>query len=244
MDNISVIISSCDKYSYLWDIQLQLFDRYWPTCPYPVYMLSENSKVPSFDTQLNIKNFNTGKQSTGPSDWSDILIQALQSIDSEYIIYLQEDYVFTRPVDSQRLNELLDYVKEHKCNYVRFYTAPPGNGHQVQISEGVALREITPGSQWRTSLMVAVWRKETLQALLESAPGINPWSFEQSINSDAFDKFYCIDLPEYGQSDILPFIGIYGSSNGYSFYPVAIELLEKEGVKKLNGENINYNIKL
>lgn len=244
MHNTSVIISSCDKYSYLWDIQLQLFDRYWPTCPYPVYMVSENNKIPSFATELKLNSFTTGKQPTGPSDWSTNLLEMLDSIDSEYIIYLQEDYVFTRPVDEERLSKLLDYVHNNKVNYVRFYTAPAGNGDRIEVAEGVAIKEIIPGTKWRTSLMVAIWRKETLQQLLNSAPGIDPWSFEHSINSNSFDKFYCLDLPNYDDSDILPFIGIYGSSNGYSFYPVAIELLEKEGIKKLNGENINYSIRL
>lgn len=244
MSNVSIIISSCDRYSYLWDIQLQLFHKYWANCPYPIYMVSENQTIPSFDTNLKLHNFTTGKEPTGPSDWSANLLQALKSITSEYIIYFQEDYVFTNVVEEDSLFKLLDYIQANKVNYVRFYTAPPGNGYSISITDNVAIREITSGTEWRTSLMVAIWRKETLQQLLENTPGVTPWSFERTTDSSGFDKFYCLDLPEYGTSAILPFIGIYGSSNGFAFYPAAIELLEKENIKKLNGDNINYNIKL
>lgn len=207
-------------------------------------MVSENHKLPDLKTTLNLNSFTTDKQPTGASDWSTNLLEILNKIDSEYIIYFQEDYVFTRSVDENRLAKLLQYIENNKVNYVRFYTAPPGNGSRIEVADEVAIKEITPGSQWRTSLMVAVWRKETLQSLLKSAPGIDPWSFEQRVDSNHFDKFYCLDLPNNDESDILPFIGIYGSSNGYSFYPVAVELLEKEGIKKLNGDNIDYTIKL
>lgn len=207
-------------------------------------MVSDTNKLPDFKTTLKLNSLTTDRQPTGPSDWSANLINALTAVDSEYIIYLQEDYVFTRPVDQQRLNTLLDYIQNNKVNYVRFYTAPPGNGEQIHVSDNIDIKEILPGSQWRTSLMVAIWKKETLQMLLNNAPGIDPWSFERVVDSNSFDKFYCLDLPKNDESDILPFIGIYGSSNGYSFYPAAIELLEKEGIKKLDGQNLNYNIRL
>jgi hypothetical protein len=37
---------------------------------------------------------------------------------------------------------------------------------------------------------------------------------------------------------------MYGSSGGYTFYPMIVDLLNKEGIKKLNGEEINFNIQL
>lgn len=243
-NDVSIVISSCDKYHYLWDIQLQLLDRYWPDCPYNIYMISENGKLPDFKTNLKLYNFNTNKTPIGPSDWSNNLLEFLPTIDSKYIIYLQEDYVFTRNVDNVRLDILLKYININDINYVRFYTAPSGNGETINIADGVSIKEILKDSPWRSSLMVAIWKKDTLYTILTQVPGINPWQFEQCTNCNQFDKFYCINLPKHDDSDILPFLGMYGSSGGYTFYPAIVDLLNKEGIKKLNGEEINFNIQL
>jgi hypothetical protein len=87
-----------------------------------------------------------------------------------------------------------------------------------------------------------LWNKNTLLTMLQGLPNITPWTFEMTSNT--FEKFYCIDLPSTGQTDVLPYMGIYGSSNGFTFYPSAIEFLEREGIKKLNGSPIDYNIRL
>jgi hypothetical protein len=206
-------------------------------------MISESSKIPDFQNNLKLINYNTNKPTIGPSDWSSALLSLLKSIDSDYVIYMQEDYVFTNYVDQDKLNSIFNYAKQNDVNYIRFYTGPPGNGNSVEIEPGLSIREILPGTKWRTSLMVAIWKRESLISLLDSHQNINPWQFE-TISSDHMDKFYCIDLPINDTSDVLPFLGMYGSTNGYSFYPIIVDFLSKEGIKKLDGSEIDFNIKL
>jgi hypothetical protein len=243
MKNPSIIISSCDKYHYLWDIQLQFFNKYWNNCPYDIFVVSESSKIPDFKTNLKLINYNTNKPTTGPSDWSSALSSVLEHIESEYIIYMQEDYIFTDYVNQNKLDLIFDYVEKNDINYIRFYTSPPGNGNSIELDSGLSIKEILPNSKWRTSLMVAIWKKQTLLSLLDTNQNINPWQFE-NIHSSHLDKFYCIDLPTNDSSDVLPFLGMYGSTNNYTFYPMIIDLLNKEGIKKLDGSEIDFNIKL
>lgn len=242
MSDLSIVISSCNRYHYLWDIQLQLFNKYWSQCQYPIYVVSESSVLPNISTDLKLHNFNVGNAENGPTDWSYMLETVLRSIDSEYILYMQEDYVFTDFVKEEKLTSLLKYVKENKINYLRFYTSPAGNGESIVVDEDVAIKEILPGSQWRSSLMVALWKKDTLLSLL-SGLTITPWQFEH-LNTDHIDKFYCIDLPNTDSSDVLPFLGMYGSTNGHTFYPMIVDLLNRNGIKKLDGSSIDFNIKL
>lgn len=243
MKDLSIVISSCNKYHYLWDIQLQLFNKFWPQCPYEIYVISESSELPQMDTNLKLNNYNTNKQPTGPSDWSPALRDALSKIDSKYILYLQEDYIFTDFVDESRFEALLQYAMENELNYIRFYTGPPGNGNVVQIQEDVRIREILPGSRWRNNLMLALWKKETLTSMLKQHPAITPWQFEH-LSSDQYEKFYCIDIPTNDSSDILPFLGMYGSTNGFTFYPVIVDFLQHQDIKKLDGSDIDFNIVL
>ena len=243
MNTIPVIVSSCDKYRYLWDIQLQLFNKYWKDCPHPIYYLSENSDFPKLQTTLNLKNVKFNMDSNGPTDWSYMLKTFLERIDSEYFIYMQEDYVLIDYVNQNDLNFLVDYVVNNEINYVRFITSPPGNGISLEVNENVFIREITKGEQWRTSLMAAIWKKSTFLELLDGNENITPWKFE-GINSDAFDKFYCIDLIDNDETDIIPFAGLFGSSNGFGIYPHLVPFLKKEELKMLDGSDINYEIRL
>ncbi len=242
MKDLSIVISSCNRYQYLWDIQLQLFNKYWSNCPYSIYVISENSTLPNILTNLKLHNFNVGNETVGPSDWSYMLECALKAIDSEYILYIQEDYVFTDFIQQNRFQSVLNYVMSNDINYLRFYTGPPGNGPICNIDATTSIREILPNSQWRSSLMLALWKKDALLSLVEGL-SITPWQFEH-MNTNHLDKFYCLNLSTNDSSDVLPFLGMYGSTNGFTFYPIIIDLLEKEGVTKLDGSPINYNIKL
>lgn len=242
--NVSIVVSSCNKYSYLWDIQLALFKKYWPDCPFKIYMVSENTSLPDMDLgKLQVVNYNTNLPTTGPKDWSLSLIDVLNFITSDYIIYLQEDYVFTKTIDANRLESLLQFSIDNAINYVRFYTAPPGNGELVHVDESIAIKEILPGTRWRNSLSLAIWNKKTLLSILSKTPGINPWEFELYENND-FDKFYCIHTEDYGSSDIIHWMGLYGSSNGFGIYPQAVEFLQREEITKASGESIDFNIRL
>jgi len=242
MKELSIIISSCNRYHYLWDIQLQLFDKYWGDCPYNIYYVSENSELPTISTNLKLHNFNVKNAPMGASDWSYMLQNVLKYVESEYVLYMQEDYIFTNHIHNLRFESVFKYIKTNDINYLRFYTGPPGNGKICNIDTNTSIREILPESSWRGNLMLALWKKNTLLSLVNGL-NITPWQFEHT-NTNHFDKFYCINLPTNDCSDILPFLGMYGSSNGFTFYPEVIELLTKHQIKKLDGTDIDFNIKL
>ena len=243
MKQVSVVISSCDKYHYLWDIQLQVWAKHWPDCPYDVYMLSEHGQLPEVEVPFTLFNCNTNRPVTGAGDWSLNLIDLLSHLDSEYMIYSQEDYIFLTPVDTNRLGVLMNYVAVNKLNYVRFYLSPGGNGDRIELDENLSIREILPNSPWRSNLSMAIWKREVLLETLRKHAGIAPWSFEH-VGCNEYDKFYCIDTVLEGETDIFPWYGMYGSSNGYGIYPTIEPILTKFGIKKADGSDINYDIRL
>jgi hypothetical protein len=243
MKRIPIIVSSCNKYIYLWDIQLQLFYKYWKECPHEIYYISETSQLPIFDSKLKLENINLNIETSGPSDWSYMLRMFLNNLDSDYFIYTQEDYILTDYVDQNRLDKLIKYVVDNNINYVRFIASPGGNGDIILIDDDVSIREITQGQQWRTSLMFAIWNKDVFLQLLNSDMNITPWQFE-NINSNTLDKFYCLDIEDDGECDIIQFAGMYGSSNNHGIYPNIVDFLKGQDMKMIDGSPINYEIRL
>lgn len=91
--------------------------------------------------------------------------------------------------------------------------------------------------------MVAIWNKNVFLELLNSDMNITPWQFE-NVNSNTFDKFYCLDIEDDGECDIIPFAGMYGSSNNHGIYPNVVNFLKGQDMKMIDGSPINYEIRL
>jgi hypothetical protein len=225
MTEIAVVISSCDKFKFLWNAQLSLFDKNWPNCPYEIHMLSESSSLDYKSETLKLNNFNTGIEPRGPGDWSGNLRKILDTLTAPYILYLQEDYALTEPVDQEKLDILIQYAVDNDLDYVRFCTEPGGNGEIIHVVDGVVIQAINPGSAFRTALSVAIWKKSTLLELLgPDGTDIDPWGFEK-VGADKYDKFYCVVVPSdqpscrftgVSNSTIIRHLGMHGA--GQSVY--------------------------
>src|SRR6056297_2308057 len=107
----SIIVSSYDGYSDIWRPFFELFFRYWPDCPFPIHLITNKLTYPD----QRVKSMQLGAD----EGWSSNLIKALKSIDSEYIIYLQEDYFLKGKVKNEDIYQALDIIEKEKAAYLR-----------------------------------------------------------------------------------------------------------------------------
>jgi hypothetical protein len=180
-NNACVIIMSCDKYSDLWQPFFHFFNKYWPDCPFNIY-LSTNSK-----------NFNQPKltvlKSGTNSNWSDEALVNLKKINYKYIVYLQDDYLFLKKVNTKAILSLIEKMELYNCHYLRLFPSP---GPDALFTLDNSLGLISENAAYRTSLQAAIWHKPTLEKIIK--PGENSWEFE--INSPARSKgFLFLSVP-------------------------------------------------
>jgi len=243
INKVGIIISGCDKYLPLADIQFHFFRKYWSECPLDIHYITDVNPLTSITDGLCVGNYMTRIPPLGPADWSRNLSMLLSWLNYEYIIYLQDDYFFTEPVDEIRLKKLIEYIMSNDVNYVRFYSCP-AIGDLVDVCENLKLRDIIKKSNFRSSLMASIWKKSTLQSLLKKNMGCTPWQFEHNQQNNEYDKFYCVYLTKDGTSDVIKFEGLYGSSSGLGIYPQHKELLRKENIIRPNGDPVDLEMKL
>lgn len=179
-DNIkkaAVLVVSCDKYSDLWRPFFELFWRFWPDCPFSIYLLS-NNKIEEFP---NVTNIAVGEDKS----WSDNVLLALDKISEDYIIMHLEDLFFYEKIDNKGVVELVDWSVSANVDYMRFN---PNPGPDKKHNELVGV--VSKGSEYRTSTVMSLWRKDVLRDLLK--PGESAWDFEiiGSSRSDKYDGFY------------------------------------------------------
>jgi len=172
------LVASCDRYADLWRLFFELFRRFWPDCPRPVYLLSNTvpGNIPGVTDLL-----------VGPDrSWSDSLREGLLRLDQEYVFLFLDDLFLRAAVEAEAVLDLMRWAQESGANYLRFTPAPkPDRPLDARVGS------ISPGAIYRGSTVLSLWKRAVLLDLL--VPGETAWEFEVfgSARSDKYDGFYC-----------------------------------------------------
>ncbi len=95
LEKLTILVNSCDKYEDAWEPFFKLFKIQWPDCPYE-FVLNTETKQFNFD-ELSVRTVHP-KDSNSVS-WSKRCREALDQINSEYILFMLEDYFLLNPVN-------------------------------------------------------------------------------------------------------------------------------------------------
>ena len=177
-DRLAILVVSCDKYSDLWKPFFSLFWRFWPDCPFDVYLLSNNINpaIPQ------VKSLLVGDDIS----WSDSLQKGVSLLKEDYILLFLDDLFLRESVNTKEVLEVFSWAVESDINYVRMN--PMRNKPDESLNDSIGI--LSKGVIYRTSTVVSVWKKNVLLDLLKD--GESAWDFEfyGSIRSDKYDRFY------------------------------------------------------
>ena len=212
VNKVAVLISSCDNYQDLWEPFFTLFFRYWPDCPYPVYLGTNHLMY----DHPRVKTIAIGDE----TDWSSDFHRMLERIPQPYVIVMMEDFLPTKSVDTAKIEKLITYMEAKGAGCLRLCPRP-----DLSCLDNPEAGEISKGADYRLSLQAAVWNKQTLLELLRD--GESAWELEingtkRSNNLDV--PFMCVtcDSP-------IPYF-CTGVVKG-KWVREAVELCEKEGIE-------------
>jgi len=177
MNDIAVLVVSCDSYSDLWNPFFTFFRRFWPDCPYPLYLLSNYKNAP--DPEVAV--IKIGEDIS----WADNLQKGLKMIDEEFVLLWIDDLFLLKRVDNDAIISLCRKFIDIGGNQIRLNPTVKADAPFNDLF-GVASR----GTIYRASTVMSLWRKEVLFGLLNA--GESAWAFEihGTARSDTFDGFY------------------------------------------------------
>lgn len=172
-----ILVVSCDSYRDLWTPFFTLFFRYWPDCPYQVYLCSNEI---GYDEQ-RVRTILVGPDRS----WSSNLKRCFEHLPAEYLILFQEDFLFTKLVDTETVRNLVLYLQKEGGACLRLMPSPPP---ETLIDNKLKIGAISKGAAYRVSLQAAIWDKSVLYQLLRE--GESPWELEDigSRRSNSLDK--------------------------------------------------------
>jgi hypothetical protein len=170
----TVFVNSCDAFDDCWGPFFFFLQKFWPTVPCPVVLNTEsrtfsNSPVKVVSTSLNEVLYRD------ELTWSECLYYGLDYVKTPLVLYLQEDYFLTEPVQHALIGQLADQMlssPEIACIGLSPY-ASPGPFVSCDYSN---LIEIARNAKYRISLQASLWRVERLRWYLRFHE--NAWMFE------------------------------------------------------------------
>jgi hypothetical protein len=178
INEIPIVLHTMDSYHHYWDNWYNLFKKYVKNHG-PIYFLSEE-KEPSFvNDVVHIK--------TGSEEWGYRLLKGLESIDSDLIFYMQEDFWAVK--DIELTDSYLDMFKDYNMDCLKICL----NSSLISLeSINDTLYKYTQNSKYTLSHQFALWNKEFL--MKNVYPFESPWQNEiygsDRINESEHNIYY------------------------------------------------------
>ena len=215
---IAFIVSSCDKYYFLWDPFFKSLKKYWPDCPFNLYLIT------------NLQEYNNAKVKTlkigEDKSFSDNLIKAISMVEENKFILWFEDVFFSGKVLTNEFLELLYNAEKNNCDYLKLSNDMPLSYESSKLTEFTG--ELPKNIKYRSALGLAFYKRNVLKDLL--IPGLNAWELDKSNLSNNLPYKFCALNLKGLNLNYIPYehLLIKGKWNRS-----AIKFLKKEGFSNL-----------
>lgn len=178
MYKYSILVNTCDKFQDCWNPFFKLWSIYWPNCNGQIYLNTEYKDY-SFEP-INIISLKVCDKHEVPKSkratWSQCLIWALEAIDNDIVLYLQEDYFLKDTVKNDIVEKYVQLMidnKEIDCIHLTDQAVKP----ESSPSQFDKLYPVFLNQRYRISCQAALWRKNVLLSYLRTYE--NAWQFEE-----------------------------------------------------------------
>lgn len=175
MKDYSILINTTDSFEDCWVPFFTLFKTYWPDYTGKIYLNTETKvfTYPGLDIISVQNNLATPEVRI---TWSECLIRALNSIDSEVFLYMQEDYFLKDTVKNDIVSKYVAMM--HTNTQIDCIHLTDQAVHlDTKSDEFEGLYTVEAKQRYLISCQAALWKKSCLLSFLRSYE--NAWQFEE-----------------------------------------------------------------
>ena len=167
--DFSILINTTDSFSDCWLPFFKLFKIYWPEYKGKIYL---NTETKSFEYPgLNIISV---KNNLVHQPWSKCLMNAVNKIEEDFFIYMQEDYFFHNSVKHKEIIDFFQKFKKYNLDCLHL-TDQCTQGPFKKYKDDIFL--IDKNAPYRASTQAAFWKKDSILKILR--PWESGWDFEK-----------------------------------------------------------------
>ena len=237
--NYSILINTCDKFEDCWDPFFKLWSLYWKDCTGKIYLNTEykDYSYPGLDITA-IKgcekhHIPKNKRAT----WSQCLKWALEEMDTDIVLYMQEDYFLKDKVKNELVEQFAQLMKENKN--IDCIQLTSQSVKAVAPTKYKYLYSVEMKHHWSiVSCQASLWQKNKILELIRNYE--SAWNFEWwgSKRASALKHNYYVVDPGWVKLDkfeIIPYIftGVIGGK----WYKPVVDLFNSHQIM------IDYSIR-
>ncbi len=241
--DLCLLVVSCDKYADCWEPFSLCLQKFWPDCPYPVYLATETKDAPAhtvYQKALHSKN---------PS-WTGRLREICQQIAEPYIFIVLEDHWLAAPLATETVRAPLQLFSRTPDLGVIYFDYPVRNKLRYPLDSSYYV--IPPGAPYRFSAGPSIWRKDFL--LLACAEDADAWNFERvksfSPATFSYTVLTCADsrYPRIHPAGAIQrgkwqtFVAKFAKENGFSIDFSARKTMSPLDNFKISAKSFVYNL--
>jgi hypothetical protein len=204
----ALLVNTTDSFSDCWEPFFKLFSIYWTEYEGKIYLNTEYKNYSYKNLNIIPVKGCSVKLCEHKITWSECLKRALESIDNDIVLYMQEDYFLKDTVKNEIVEKYVRLMKEHEDIHCIHLT------DQAVIADKKSkdyngLYTVALKQRYRISCQAALWRKDVLLSYLR--PYENAWQFEEfgSRRGAALKhNFYVVDKNwvKLNKFEIIPYI--------------------------------------
>ncbi len=170
----AILVLSCDAYADTWAGFFKLLERYWPDCPFNVY-LGTDSLRPSIP---GCRVLNTKQQGL---PWTSCAAEYLKQIPNAFVLTLLDDFYFRSRIDTNKVRQLIQTAHEKAYQQLRMVAIPGPASTNVASPVGPL------SGEYRVSTQCALWDRKHLISILQTPLSI--WEFEKNASNSAAGNY-------------------------------------------------------
>ena len=113
---LAIYLAAYDPYKDLFDLFIEQFRKCWPDCPYPLIISNMFFEYEGDEKTIVIHC----------GDVKDPVIRkniALEAVDAEYFLGMEEDRIFSGKIDTDEVEKILDFMDKESIDYYRCNTS-------------------------------------------------------------------------------------------------------------------------
>lgn len=169
MNNFSILVNTTDSFEDCWEPFFKLFKKFWPEYKGKIYL---NTETKSYNySGLDIFPI---KNSLVDQSWSKCLKYALNTIEDEIILYLQDDYFLNNYVNSKIINQLIEKMKNSIINCIHLH--PCASAGPFESSEFIDLLKFSKKAAYKIGTQASLWKKDFMKKYIRDHE--DAWHFE------------------------------------------------------------------
>lgn len=175
-EKMAIVVVSCDKYSDLWDDMFNLLDIHWPDRPYKTYLTTDSK--PYEREGVEVLHFGDIRQ------WMVCTRTALEMINTEYVLFLLEDYFIIKDIDTKQIEEDLEFMEQYHADFLNMCQRPYYLVENDSKFVTKDIRIIPNNTRYGIDTAGAIWRRQFFLDQLRRKDD-DAWGFEAMLVKDS-----------------------------------------------------------